>query len=158
MLSSGTEWNASAVVQGIEKDFIPALLHRIHVQSGLPTGFFSVSVCSSFPIDGIDFIMGNDIAGGKAYPVLEVFAEPIPESELDDLAMKHPGIFQVSVLTRARAREQAQEIDLTDSLFVPTPSQDKAPPSGDSADRSPSKFEPVKPLLLLPFCHCTVGL
>lgn len=33
---------------------------------------FPVAVCPCFPIDGMDFIMGIDIAGGKVYPTPEV--------------------------------------------------------------------------------------
>uniref|UniRef100_A0A8C9WWB2 Integrase catalytic domain-containing protein n=1 Tax=Sander lucioperca TaxID=283035 RepID=A0A8C9WWB2_SANLU len=46
--------------------FVQAPLYQIHVQSGLVTGYFTVGARSGFPIDGVDFIMGNDIAVTKA--------------------------------------------------------------------------------------------
>lgn len=64
-LNSVTE--ESAVVRGIEMGFVPAPLHHVHVTSDIYTGFFKVGVRAEFPIKGIDFIMGNDIAGGKVY-------------------------------------------------------------------------------------------
>lgn len=57
----------SAVVRGIEMGIVPAPLHHIHVQSKLISGFFPVAVRSCVPIEGVDFIMANDIAGGKVY-------------------------------------------------------------------------------------------
>lgn len=53
---------------------------------------------------GVDFIMRNDIAGGKLYPAPEVVSVPVPDISSNNLARKHPEIFSVSVLTRAQAR------------------------------------------------------
>uniref|UniRef100_A0AAV2LEV5 Uncharacterized protein n=1 Tax=Knipowitschia caucasica TaxID=637954 RepID=A0AAV2LEV5_KNICA len=72
-------------------------------------GVFPVAVRDQFPIDGVEFIMGNDLAGGKVYPSPEVVTRPILSSDVDELAEKHPDVFSVSVLTRAQskmAREQ----------------------------------------------------
>ena len=55
------------------------------------TGFFTVGVRSCFPINGVDLIMGNDLAGGKVYPVPEVVNIPIPDT--DDLANKSRSCF-----------------------------------------------------------------
>lgn len=60
---------ANAVVRGTEMGFVPAPLH---VESGLVTSFFLVAVRYHFPVDGVHFIMGNDIAGGRVDPVSEV--------------------------------------------------------------------------------------
>lgn len=82
------------------------------------SGFFTVGARAGFPIDGVDFIMGNDIAGGKVYPVPEVVCTPIPESESDKIAIKHPQVFVASVTTRAQGRKQAQDVNLSDSFFA----------------------------------------
>lgn len=42
----------------------------------LVTGWFPVAVRPELPIKGGDFLMGNDITGGKLTPVLEVFDSP----------------------------------------------------------------------------------
>ena len=120
----------SAVVMGIEMGFVPAPLHQIHVKSGIVTGFFTVGVRSCFPINGVDLIMGNDLAGGKVYPVPEVVNIPIPDT--DDLATNHARVFVASVLTRAQAHKQAHDVDLADSLFASVLSEEEVP-SGDGA-------------------------
>ncbi|XDV48358.1 hypothetical protein PO909_017780 [Leuciscus waleckii] len=51
-------------------------LHRIFVHSDLVTGFFTVGVRAGFPIEGIEVIIGNDIAGGKVFPVPRVVSNP----------------------------------------------------------------------------------
>ena len=48
----------------------------VYVQSELITGYFPVSVCPELPIEGISFLMGNDIVGGKVTPSLEVLNAP----------------------------------------------------------------------------------
>lgn len=65
------------------------VLCRFHVHSFPVSWFFTVGSRAGFPIDGIDLIMGNDIGGGKVYPVPEVVCTPIPELESDELAIKH---------------------------------------------------------------------
>lgn len=65
----------------------------MHIQSRLITVFFPLAVRSCFPIEGVDFIKGNDIDGGKIYPVPEVVDSPILQSETDDLAQRHPDVF-----------------------------------------------------------------
>lgn len=99
---------------------MPASLHNVHIQSRLITGFFPLAFRSCFPIEGVDFIKGNDLDAGKIYPVPEVVDSPILQSEPDDLAHRHPDVFPVCVLTRAQARKQVQGINLFDSVcFCP---------------------------------------
>lgn len=59
----------TAIVKGIGLSYVPAPLHKVYLDSKLASGVFQVAVRHKFPIDGVDFIMGNDIAGGKVYPM-----------------------------------------------------------------------------------------
>ncbi|KAI2649596.1 Retrovirus-related Pol polyprotein [Labeo rohita] len=65
-LSDDTSCGSSVIVQGIEMDCIKAPLHRIHLESDLCKGFVRVAVRPSLPVKGVDFILGNDLAGGKS--------------------------------------------------------------------------------------------
>lgn len=94
--------DVSAVVRGIEMGFAPSPLHQVYVQSGLAIDFFTVGICSCFPIDFVDFIMGNDIAGGKVYPVPEVVSVPIYDSDQDGLTTTHPHVLILSCLWKKR--------------------------------------------------------
>lgn len=46
------------------------------------------------PINGVDFIMGDDLAAGKVYRTPKVVTVPLIESLSDDLVAKHPDIFR----------------------------------------------------------------
>lgn len=145
-----SDYNASTLVRGIVMSFVPAPLHLIHVQSPLVSRFFSVGVRSCFPIDGVDFIMGNDIAGGKVYPVPEVVTVPISDVESDNLAKRHSEIFSVTVLTRAQTRERAQDVDLSDSIFASGMSEDRLPSAGTSVNSSLKEAEKITAPVPLP--------
>ncbi|CAI5669135.1 unnamed protein product [Oreochromis niloticus] len=110
--ASGTD----VIVRGVGMTYVPAPLHRIWVQSDLVSGVFPVAVCPCFPIDGVDFIMGNDIAGGKVYPTPEVTKTPGPSPLSDALSRQHPDVFPVGVLTRSHARRQEEVVDLSESV------------------------------------------
>lgn len=112
MLPLSAKSDESTVVRGIEMGFVPAPLHRIHVRSEIVTGFFKGGVREKFPIDGVDFIMGNAIAGGKVYPVPKVVEVPIRES--NDVAGSG---FVASMQSRAQAPKKVQEIKLADALL-----------------------------------------
>lgn len=59
--------HSSVVVKGIEMNGASVPVHYCHVQSDLVNGLFPVAVCSEFPLSGVDFVMGNDIAGDKVF-------------------------------------------------------------------------------------------
>ena len=99
-LSAMSACNMSAVVRGTEMRSMPSPLHSVHIMSGLATGFFPVAVRPSFPPDSVHFIMGNDVAGSKVFPVLEVVS-PIHRAHYDCRAKHHPGVLVAKALTRA---------------------------------------------------------
>lgn len=121
--SSELACKANVVVSGIEMGCVPAPLHYLHLKSGLVSGRLPVAILSRFPIDGVGFIMGNDLAGGKVYPAPEVVEVPITNND-DGLAQKHPNLFTLSVLTRAQACKLKSEVNLSDTLFASALSDD----------------------------------
>jgi len=110
-----TACDSSTIVRGVGMSFVPAPLHRIWVRSNLINGVFPVAVRPCFPISGVDFIMGNDIAGGKVYPTPEVTKTPVTGPELDVLGQQHPDVFPESILTRSQAHKKSKDVDLSQS-------------------------------------------
>ena len=53
---------------GVDLEVMSIPLHRIQVQSDLVSGPVSVGVRPSLPVKGVDFILGNDLAGDKVMP------------------------------------------------------------------------------------------
>lgn len=102
-LSSKSASNSSAAVHGIEMGFVLAPLHHVYIQSPLVSGLFKVAVRPALPIKGVNFILSNDIAGGKVMPVPEVLDSPDLNCESDNTAQIHLDIFPACVVTRAQS-------------------------------------------------------
>lgn len=104
------------------------------VSSDLASGCFEVAVCPSLPVKGVDLIMGNDIAGGKVMPVVQVIDVPCNDLQADVLAKKLPDVFS-AVVTRAQVRHDFQESNiLCDSVFSKILKDDILPESSDASE------------------------
>ncbi|KAL0148642.1 hypothetical protein M9458_056082, partial [Cirrhinus mrigala] len=99
------------IVQGIEMGCVKVPLHRVHLRSELCTGFVRVAVCPSLPVKGVDFILGNDLAGGKIMPVLEVVDKPDVFCQSEDFSDSYPDVFP--------SRKMGDAVDLSDSFILP---------------------------------------
>lgn len=146
------------VLQGIEMGYSPCPVHKIYIESKLVSGVFPVAVCSELPIKGVTLLIGNDVAGGKVTPVLEVWDSP-QSAELNtcdsDLSL-----FPSCAITRAQARTM-NNISLSDSLLMSVFSDDKA---GDAKmETSPEKTSPearvsVRSARVKPFTDATLSV
>ena len=58
----------SVLMQGMECSTIEVPLHSVLLQSNLKSGPVIVGVRPSLPVEGVDFVLGNDLGGGKVKP------------------------------------------------------------------------------------------
>ena len=84
----------------------------------LVMGPVAMGVHPSFPIEIMDFILGNNLAGGKILvkPVVPVVAE-----SPDKLTQEYPEVFSACAVTRAMSKRgvvNKDVIDLSDSFMV----------------------------------------
>lgn len=82
------------VVCGIELTPVTVPLHYVYLRSNLVSGMVRVAVRTELPVEGVDVILGNDLAGGKVFPIPEVVTDPTV-NELDDLQQEFPSVFLV---------------------------------------------------------------
>lgn len=85
-------------------------LHSVHLQCG----FVKVGVRASLPVKGVTFILGNDLAGGKVIPVVEVVDKPDCFIATDDIADKYPEVFPANVATRTQKCRVGNDMTLND--------------------------------------------
>ncbi len=69
-LSDKTSLNCGELVQGFGMEkvfgkFVNLPMRSIQLESDLVSGPVAVAACTVFPIKGVDFLLGNDLAGGK---------------------------------------------------------------------------------------------
>ena len=60
-------------------------MHKLTLETGLVSGDVAVAVCSSLPIKGVSFILGNDLACGRVLTAPEVVPFPVVSKRPDDL-------------------------------------------------------------------------
>ncbi|KAK0140312.1 hypothetical protein N1851_022787 [Merluccius polli] len=142
--SEESSCHSSVLVQGIGMSYISVPLHHLNLTCDLVSGDFSVGVRPSLPMRGVTFVLGNDIAGGKVTPVLEVFDQP-DVSQPDVLGRSYPDAFPVCAVTRAQARKLGDAVDLSDTVFADGLSDQAFSPSLPSHDSENSKD--AKPML-----------
>ncbi|XP_067263779.1 uncharacterized protein [Chanodichthys erythropterus] len=153
-LSEQTSCGSSVLVQGIEMGVIKVPLHQIHLQSDLVSGFVRVGIRSSFPVKGVAFILGNDLAGGKVSPVPEVIDKPDCFIHADDIADHFPDVFAASVVTRAQKRRIGDDIVLSDTFMSPVFTEESSGSDQKGADDvQHDKYSAESELLVEPFSH-----
>lgn len=64
-LSGESTVNSDALVHGVGMRFIGVPLHTVCIECNLVKGHVVVGVRLELPVDGVDLILGNDLAGGK---------------------------------------------------------------------------------------------
>lgn len=64
-LSRTSSVSSDILVQGFGMWFVGMPQHGIHLDSDLVNGRVVVGVSPQFPIEGVSFILGNSLAGGK---------------------------------------------------------------------------------------------
>ncbi|KAJ8364888.1 hypothetical protein SKAU_G00137190 [Synaphobranchus kaupii] len=78
----------SVLVRGIGSTQLNVPLHWVNLESDLVRGAVVVGVLPVLPVEGVDVILGNDLAGELVWGDASVVVTPKPTSsgELDDLA------------------------------------------------------------------------
>lgn len=108
-LSDKTTIGASVLMQGIECGSIEVPLHNVLLKSDLKSGPVIVGIRPSLPVEGVDFLLGNDLAGGKVKPGPIVTPKPVIEDATERLGEDIPGIFPACAVTRSMAKRAEAE-------------------------------------------------
>ncbi|XP_063879416.1 uncharacterized protein LOC135110719 [Scylla paramamosain] len=96
-------------------------LHKVWLDCGYVTGEVTVGVKEALPVDGVDMLVGNDLAGGRVIPKLQMVDNPligmtetttpaaVPHST--DGEAEVPELFPVCAVTRAMARKERMDAE-----------------------------------------------
>lgn len=94
----------NVLIQGIGLDIFSAPLHRIQLDSELARGEVEIALRPSLPMEGVDVILGNNLAGNRVWggvipPVVK--ANPTLSAEADKSVKDFPDVFVSCAVTRA---------------------------------------------------------
>ncbi|XP_067265883.1 uncharacterized protein [Chanodichthys erythropterus] len=126
---------SSVLIRGIELGCVKVPLHSVYLQSDLFTGVVKLGVRSQLPIEGVDLILGNDVAGGKVFPEPIVVDKPDVSGlcEQVDVSQQFPSVFPACAVTRAQSRKFDDVLDVSNTFMT-----DKGDRSGCRQDVSPN--------------------
>jgi hypothetical protein len=134
-LSEETSTGENALVRGCGLAWFEAPLHDVYLQSGLVTGLVTVAIRPELPLEGVDMILGNDLAGGEVFPTPIVVNNPVGSRGVNqgDPLSPMPKVFPVCVGTRAQSRKVEEVVDLSDTFIVPCEETVETVSAGPSA-------------------------
>ncbi len=105
------------LVRGIEMCCVNVPLHTAYLKSDIVSGVVNLAVHEQLPVEGVDLILGNDLAGGIVFPTPIVTHMP-NTSQNCDLAEKFPSVFPSCVVTRAQAQKFKEMVDLSNTFIA----------------------------------------
>lgn len=114
-LSADTYTGMDVLVRGIELGCVKLPIHSVYLKTDLVIGMVNVGVCEKLPVDDVDVILGNDLAGGKVFPSTIVTTIPVCDSKI---SLQYLNVFPVCAVTRSQTRENEDQVDLSDSFLV----------------------------------------
>ena len=104
-LSDSTYSGDNVLLKGVDTtlgSYPSAPLHQVYISSSHVNGPVTVGITSSLPIDGIDFLLGNDLAGGKVAANSLVTEMPCNCQQLDPV----PNLDPACVVTRVSKEQE----------------------------------------------------
>ena len=107
-----------ALVKGFGEGFLTLPLHNLNLESELVSGEVVVALCSQIPIDGVSFIFGNDLAGGRVLVTPKVTSIPQLADVPDELEKMYPDTFPVCAVTPAMSRQKQVILKMSDQFDI----------------------------------------
>jgi len=100
-----------AIINGVECGGLTVPLHNISLTSDVVSGTVAVGIRPILPVEGVDLLLGNDLAGDKVVVYPLVTDKPSLDSSPDPIEEEFPDLFPSCTVTRAMAKK-AIENDL----------------------------------------------
>ena len=94
----------SVLIQGVG-GCITVPLARVYLDTELAKGYFTVGVQDYLPVTDVNFLMGNDIAGGKVIPDPIITPFPSTNNNTKELEDEYPHLFPSCVVTRGMSTQ-----------------------------------------------------
>ena len=106
----------SVLLQGVECGMVNVPLHHVFLKSDLVSEPVTVGVRTSLPIDGVHFLLGNDLAGGKVVASPVVSDKPKTEEVIDPILEEIADFYPSCAVNRAM-KQKAKLSDLPSQIL-----------------------------------------
>ena len=100
----------SVLIKGVGGDYKPVPLQKVYLKSDLVTGPVEVGIVSEIPVEGVDVVLGNDLAGDRVKADPHMCKGPsIEKEDSDKKSQDDQGTDQACVVTRSKKLKAKQE-------------------------------------------------
>lgn len=117
--SDHSDTGTCVLIRGIEIHTISVPLHCVVVESVLVKGEVVLAVRPSLPVEGVQIILGNNLAGGLVWPEVTpppvVNVQKVMPLEPDRCAVDFPDVFTACAVTRAMSRAKGGQSEGLDN-------------------------------------------
>ncbi|CAI9733981.1 Hypothetical predicted protein [Octopus vulgaris] len=117
-ISMLTSLGKEVLIKGVTTGYDSIPLYQIHFDCKYVVGPVTVGLGTTFLIDGVDLLLGNDIAGDKVYAVPIVQSKPETDQETAKLETLYPGIFPECAVTWSQTTDMNSEASVKDLTLV----------------------------------------
>lgn len=107
--SDKTDTGDCIIVKGVSLVPLSASLHKVFLSCGLVEGDVHIAVRPALPIEGIDVILGNDLAGNHVWATRCPVKVSAQAKEPDDCELNFPDVFTACAVTRAAAKAKSDK-------------------------------------------------
>ena len=107
-LSDQSYTGSDVLIQGVGLGVISVPLHVVNLYTDLVSGPAMVGIRPTLPVQGVSFILGNDLAGKRVMAELCVFNKPQMNEASEDSDMSIPDIFPACAVTHMMARRKKE--------------------------------------------------
>lgn len=119
---------ASVLIKGVNSlEYSPVPLHTVYLSSDLVSGPVTVGLGSSLPFEGVQLLLGNDLAGDKVITNPIVTDVPCVEQLPDQIEKEIPNLYPACAVTRAMSKrklsDEDKEVDLADTFISQVPEE-----------------------------------
>ncbi|KAG7165014.1 putative SCAN domain-containing protein-like 7, partial [Homarus americanus] len=90
-------------------------LCQVYLRSSIKSGYVTLGVVDSLPVEGVSLLIGNDLVGDMMFPIVVISSCPTAENNTVQLEVDFPGLFPACAVTRSMSRstevEGTSEVD-----------------------------------------------
>jgi len=108
LLLTETATGDHVLIHGVELGYVSVPIHEIFLQSDLASGYVTVGIRPTLPVDGVSLLLGNDIAGERV--IINSWLSSLPCSDgMDQVTQDIPGLYPACAVTRSMTKKDGKQ-------------------------------------------------
>ena len=137
------------LIQGVELETVSVPVHKIILKCDIISGPVTVGVQHSFPVKGVNLILGNDIVGGKVTALPYMINNPVEVQDHTQEVIVYPACAVTRAMaTQTKVATTKNDREKTQQKVQKEPNQDKSNQPQPIGKEKLVKFQEADPDLV----------